>query len=144
MDAQQHPVLQRWPDPLNLSQGTVAKRISSGMGAMKWQILMCYENFSTYGCLRHIGHSAIAYTGTGSHRIRAAGWQLEARAEDERLCGGNHTGLSPEALRPRAAADRTIASVLVAGSRSRALNMRDSATVTVGLWMSVCAGRSQR
>ena len=74
-----------------------------------------------------------------AHRIRAAGGQLEASAEDEGLCGGNDTGISPGALRPRAAADRTIASVLVAGSHSRALNMRDSATVTVGLWMYVCA-----
>ena len=37
-----------------------------------------------------------------------------------------------------------MASVLVRGKRRRALNMRDSATVTVGLWISICAhiGRS--
>ena len=32
-----------------------------------------------------------------------------------------------------------MASVLVRGKRRRALNMRDSATVTVGLWISICA-----
>lgn len=33
----------------------------------------------------------------------------------------------------------TITSVLERGKRKRALNMSDSDTVTVGLWMSICA-----